>query len=97
MKGVDTRGERRIPRVFFARSPDDVAPALLGKILLHRSSAGILSGRIIETEAYLGLDDPASHAYSGKTAANDVLFGPPGYTHVSLILDSITASTSRLI
>jgi DNA-3-methyladenine glycosylase len=72
-------------RTFFNRSPEIVAPDLLGKILVHQLGAARLSGRIMETEAYLGLSDPASHAYSGKSAANAVLFGPPGLAHVYLI------------
>ena len=62
-----------------------VARDLLGKILVHRRAGTRLSGRIIETEAYLGLSDPASYAYSGKSTANAVLFGPPGLAHVYLI------------
>jgi DNA-3-methyladenine glycosylase len=76
---------RLLQRAFFDRPSDIVAPDLLGKILVHRSGEVRLSGRIIETEAYLGLDDPASHAYTGKSAANAVLFGTPGLAHVYLI------------
>ena len=72
-------------RAFFDRPPQDVAPDLLGKILVHRNRGTILSGRIIEAEAYLGLDDPASHAYTGRSPANDVLFGKTGLAHVYLI------------
>jgi DNA-3-methyladenine glycosylase len=72
-------------RTFFDRPPEVVAPDLLGKILVHRTGKARLSGRIIETEAYLGLDDPASHAFTGKSAANAVLFGSPGLAHVYLI------------
>ncbi|SDF22286.1 DNA-3-methyladenine glycosylase [Terriglobus roseus] len=76
---------RLIPRSFFARSSDVVAPDLLGKILVHEIQGTRVSGRIIETEAYLGLDDPASHAYRGQSPANAILFGPPGLAHVYLI------------
>jgi DNA-3-methyladenine glycosylase len=72
-------------RAFFDRPPQDVAPDLLGKILVHRNGGTILSGRIVEAEAYLGLDDPASHAYTGRSPANDVLFGKTGLAHVYLI------------
>jgi len=72
-------------RAFFDRPPQTVAPDLLGKILVHRIGDTILSGRIVETEAYLGLDDPASHAYTGLSAANEVLFGTTGLAHVYLI------------
>lgn len=76
---------RPVTRSFFARSSDVVAPDLLGKILVREIQGTRMSGRIIETEAYLGLDDPASHAYRGQSAANAVLFGPPGLAHVYLI------------
>lgn len=70
---------------FFLRSPEIVARDLLGKILVHRRNGERLSGRIAEVEAYLGLDDPASHAFRGRTSANAVLFGPPGMAYVYFI------------
>ena len=70
---------------FFVRSPKTVARELLGKVLVHRRKGQRLSGRIVETEAYLGLKDPASHAFHGRTSANEVLFGPPGLAHVYFI------------
>jgi DNA-3-methyladenine glycosylase len=75
-----------VPRSFFEASPDRVAPALLGKILVHRSSAGLLAGRIVEVEAYLGphsdTPDAAAHTHRGRTPRNSVLFGPAGYSYV---------------
>lgn len=74
-----------VPRSFYSRSPKVVARRLLGKLLVHDFNGERLTGRITEAEAYLGLSDPASHAFRGKTAANAVLFGPSGFTHVYLI------------
>jgi DNA-3-methyladenine glycosylase len=70
---------------FFNRDPRRVARALLGKLLVRKTARGILAGRIVETEAYLGEGDAAAHAAAGKTARNAVLFGPPGYAYVYFI------------
>jgi DNA-3-methyladenine glycosylase len=80
---------RQLERDFFADSPELVAPRLLGKLLLHRYGAGILAGRIVEVEAYLGPHnnppDPAAHAHRGPTRRNLVLFGPAGHAYVYAI------------
>src|SRR5205085_2870940 len=68
-----------LPRSFYARHPRIVARALLGKILLRRDEGRIISGRIVETEAYLGAKDLAAHSASGKTPRNEVMFGPAGH------------------
>ena len=63
---------------FYGRDPREVAPALLGSLLVR----GRTVGRIVETEAYLAAGDPAAHAFKGRTPRTDVLFGPPGRAYV---------------
>jgi DNA-3-methyladenine glycosylase len=70
---------------FFNRDPRRVARSLLGKVLIRKMPRGVLAGRIVETEAYLGEGDGAAHSASGKTARNAVLFGPPGFAYVYFI------------
>ncbi len=72
----------RLPREFFDRPATEVAPDLLGCVLWHDSPAGLVAVRLVEVEAYMGADDPASHAYRGQTARNGVMFGPPGHIYV---------------
>jgi DNA-3-methyladenine glycosylase len=71
-----------LAREFFDRPSVEVAPELLGCVLEHDSADGIVAVRITEVEAYAGQDDPASHAYRGRTARNAVMFGPPGHAYV---------------
>jgi len=67
-----------IPRSFFDRPVLDVAPELLGAVLVHRDVAV----RLTEVEAYDGANDPASHAFRGQTPRNAVMFGEPGHAYV---------------
>jgi DNA-3-methyladenine glycosylase len=57
---------------------------LLGKALVKYSGKEIVGGLIVETEAYYGMDDPASHAYGGKTPRSEIMFGKPGIAYVYL-------------
>src|SRR5579863_9173677 len=70
-----------LKRAFYERSADEVARALLGKVIVHGPTAGI----IVETEAYLGGDDLASHSSRGVTDRTRVIFGPPGHAYVYFI------------
>jgi DNA-3-methyladenine glycosylase len=72
----------RLPRRFFARDPVVLARDLLGRVLFYRTPEGLLAGRIVETEAYTGDADAASHAFRGRTPRNAVMFGPAGYAYV---------------
>jgi len=88
MKSAGRRSRSRVKRLtrsFFHRSAEDVARALIGKILVRRLQGKLFRARLIETEAYLGPDDLASHASKGRTRRTEVLFGPPGRAYVYLI------------
>lgn len=75
----------RLPRTFFDRDTELVARELLGCLLVHRSEGVERIGRIVETEAYLGVGDLAAHSSRGVTPRTRVMFGPAGHAYVYLI------------
>ncbi|HEX7127682.1 MAG TPA: DNA-3-methyladenine glycosylase [Thermodesulfobacteriota bacterium] len=87
-----------LPRRFYARPTVEVARDLLGAILVRVADEGTTAARIVETEAYFGLDDRASHGYAGLTPRTRVMFGPPGHAYVYFIYgnhDMLNVVTER--
>jgi DNA-3-methyladenine glycosylase len=75
-------GLAKPPRSFFDRDTAQVARELLGLWIVRRSNGTFRAGRIVETEAYLGPHDRASHSSRGRTPRNRSMFGPPGFAYV---------------
>lgn len=76
---------RILKRPSFRRPTLQVARSLLGKYLVRRNGRKTLAGRIVEVEAYIGMEDRACHASKGRTARTEVMFGPAGVAYVYLV------------
>jgi DNA-3-methyladenine glycosylase len=76
---------RRLRRAFYLRSAVEVAPDLIGRVLVHERDGVRLAGRILETEAYQGADDLASHASRGRTARTEPMFWRGGHAYIYLV------------
>lgn len=76
---------RPLPRSFYRRPADVVAPELLGRFLVRRDGGSRVVLRLVEVEAYLGADDPASHAFRGRTARNAAMFLRGGHAYVYFV------------
>ena len=76
---------KKLGRSFFHQDAVKLARALIGTILVHRVRGKEYRARIVETEAYLGPNDLASHSSKGRTKRTEVMFGPAGHAYVYLI------------
>lgn len=77
---------KKLNREFYSRDTETVAKELLGKILVHEVDGKRLAGKIVETEAYLGIKDKAAHSYGGRrTPRVEVMYGEAGFSYVFII------------
>lgn len=77
---------QKLDRNFYKCSALELAKALLGYHLVHIDDNTVLAGKIVETEAYMGIDDKAAHSYNNRrTRRTETMFGPPGHAYVYLI------------
>jgi len=74
-----------VPKRFYERDPAHVAKDMLGKVLVRKLQSNVLSGRIVETEAYYGRDDPASRAYGGRKTFNELMFLDVGKAFIYMV------------
>lgn len=79
---IDTSSYSILPEKFYTRNVVAVAKDLLGKMLIKSEGKTIIAGRIVEVEAYDGINDEASHSFKGKTKRNEVMFYKGGYLYV---------------
>lgn len=84
-KGKPKSDGLKLGHAFYCRPAIKLAPALLGKVLVHQTADGIFRARIVETEAYLGPHDLAAHSSKGRTKRTEVMFGPAGRAYVYFI------------
>lgn len=83
--GNPPRQPRKLGHSFYGRPAIELAPALIGTVLVHHTPEGIFRARIVETEAYVGPHDLAAHSSKGRTKRTEVMFGPAGHAYVYFI------------
>lgn len=82
-----------LPYSFYIQDTTTVAKNLLGKIMVFEGNEGLVAGKVVETEAYLGVDDPSCHSARGKSRRNAVMFGPQGMPTSISFTECISALT----